>query len=133
MLQNLQFQEDVTGIVHLNFRNLDDNNLARATIPIVINPVTNTNSSVLIPDWLKNNALWWSQNEIDDNMFLQGIEYLIKNESITISQTKQTTSAVQEIPDWLKNNAGQWADNKIDDEKFAGGLKFLVENGFIHP
>ena len=123
--------EDVTGIVHLNFRNLDNNNLARTTIPIVINPLVNQDPSISIPGWLKNNALWWSQNEIDDNTFLQGIEYMIKSESIKISQTPQTISTIQEIPDWLKNNARLWADNKIDDETFVQGLRFLVENGFI--
>ena len=123
--------EDVTGIVHLNFRNLDNNNLARTTIPVVIDPLVNQDPSISIPDWLKNNALWWSQNVIDDNTFLQGIEYLIKNENITISQIPHVTSNIQEVPDWLKNNAGSWATNKIDDETFGQGLKFLVENGFI--
>ena len=31
-----------------------------------------------IPEWVKNNAKWWSAEEIDDKTFANGIEYLIK-------------------------------------------------------
>ena len=58
--------EDVTGVVNLNFENLDNNNLAKTTIPIVINRVTNHNNEIFIPDWIRNNAEWWASGEIDD-------------------------------------------------------------------
>ena len=41
-------------------------------IPIVIDRITNQNE-ISIPDWIRNNALWWSLNQIDDNTFIQGI------------------------------------------------------------
>ena len=31
-----------------------------------------------IPEWIKNNAGWWAEGAIDDNSFVQGIQYLIK-------------------------------------------------------
>ena len=31
-----------------------------------------------IPDWIKNNAGWWANGDIDDNSFVQGIQFLIK-------------------------------------------------------
>jgi len=31
-----------------------------------------------IPTWIKNNAGWWADDSIDDNSFVQGIQYLIK-------------------------------------------------------
>jgi len=31
-----------------------------------------------IPAWIKNNAGWWADGSIDDNSFVQGIQYLIK-------------------------------------------------------
>jgi len=123
--------EDVTGIVHLNFKNLDNNKHAKTTIPIVINRVADQNDSILIPDWIRNNALWWSQEEIDDNTFFQGIEYLIKNEIIVIPDTQQGTSESQEIPSWIRNNAAWWADDQIDDETFVQGLEFLIQKGII--
>ena len=122
--------EDVTGIVHLNFNNLDNNNLAKTTIPIVINPVTSQNE-ISIPDWIRDNALWWSEEETDDETFVNGIEYLIQNQIIVITQTQQGTSESQNIPSWIKNNAGWWADGEIDDETFVDGLEFLIQKGII--
>jgi hypothetical protein len=31
-----------------------------------------------IPKWIKNNAGWWADGKIDDNSFIQGIQFLIK-------------------------------------------------------
>jgi hypothetical protein len=122
--------EDITGIVNLNFNNLDSNNLAKTTIPIVIDRVTNQNE-ISIPDWIRNNALWWSEEQIDDNTFIQGIEYLIKNNIIVIPQTQQETTETKEIPSWIRNNAEWWADGQIDDETFVQGLEFLIKRGII--
>lgn len=32
-----------------------------------------------IPSWIKNNAGWWADGQIDDVAFVQGIQYLINN------------------------------------------------------
>ena len=31
-----------------------------------------------IPTWIKNNAGWWADGSIDDDSFIQGIQFLIK-------------------------------------------------------
>lgn len=31
-----------------------------------------------IPDWIKNDAKWWIDNSIDDQTFVNGIQFLIK-------------------------------------------------------
>ncbi|EPA06500.1 hypothetical protein BG20_I1424 [Candidatus Nitrosarchaeum limnium BG20] len=31
-----------------------------------------------IPSWIKNNAGWWAEGKIDDNSFIQGIQFLVK-------------------------------------------------------
>jgi len=121
---------DVSGVVNLNFRNLNNNNLAKTTIPIVIDRIT-TNEEISLPDWIRNNALWWSQEQIDDNTFVQGIEYLIKNKIILIPQTQQETTESQEIPSWIRNNAAWWADGQIDDNTFVQGLEYLIKNGIL--
>ena len=123
--------EDVSGIVNLNFENLDNNNLAKTTIPIVIDRITNQNEVISIPDWIRNNALWWSQEQIDDKTFIQGIEYLIKNDIILIPQTQQGSSESQEIPSWIRNNALWWSQEQIDDKTFIQGLEFLIKQGII--
>ena len=122
--------DDVSGIVNLNFKNLDDNNLAQTTIPIIIDRVTNTNE-ILIPDWIRNSAMSWSEEQIDDETFVQGIEYMIQNQIIVISQTEQATLESQEIPSWIRNNAAWWVSEQIDDETFVHSLEYLIQNGII--
>ena len=38
-----------------------------------------------IPDWVRNNAAWWAEGSIDDNSFVQGIQYMIKEGLMRIS------------------------------------------------
>ena len=121
--------KDITGIVNLNFNNLDNNNLASTTIPIPINPVT-SNNEISIPDWIRNNAGWWADGTIDDETFVDGIQYLIKNKIILIPQTQQETLE-SEIPSWIRDNAGLWADRTINDDSFVDGLEFLIQKGII--
>ncbi len=124
--------DDISGIVNLNFNNLDHNTLAQSTIPIVINRIITTSDEISLPEWIRSNALWWSQDQIDDITFIQGIEYLIQNNIISIPQTQQTILESQEIPPWIRSNAEWWANKQIDDETFVQGLEYLIKNGIIH-
>lgn len=93
-------------------------------------PVNNT-SSVAIPSWIKNNAKWWSQGQVDDSQFVLGIQYLIQNGIMKIPKTSVTASSSQGIPTWVKNNAGWWASGQISDDEFVKGIEYLVSNGII--
>ena len=62
---------------------------------------------------------------------MQGIEYLIQENIIVVSEKSQTGSNEQNVPDWIKNNAGWWADGSIDDETFVQGIEYLVKTGII--
>ena len=85
-----------------------------------------------IPDWIKNNAGWWAEGQIDDSSFLQGIQYLIKEGIMVIPPTETTESSEsQEVPSWIKNNAGWWAEGQIDDETFVSGIQYLIKVGVI--
>lgn len=85
-----------------------------------------------VPIWIKNNAGWWSQELIDDSDFIAGIEYLIQQEIITLSDTGTIeTNDSDEIPTWIKNNAGWWSDNLITEKEFIDGLQWLIGNGII--
>lgn len=86
---------------------------------------------IFIPDWIKNNAKWWHYDEITDDDFLKGIEYLINQNIIKISKTSETSVGSKSVPDWVKDTAGWWADGKVTDEDFLNGIQFLVENGII--
>jgi len=41
-----------------------------------------------VPDWIKNNANWWSENLIDDVDFINGLQYLIEHKIIKIDNKK---------------------------------------------
>ncbi len=85
-----------------------------------------------IPGWIKNNAEWWSQDQIDDKSFVTGIQYLINKDIMKIPPTaKGTGSGSDEIPGWIKNNAGWWADGQIDDKSFVTAIQWLITNGII--
>jgi hypothetical protein len=123
--------KDVTGIVQLNFENLNGNDLAITSIPVVVDRIGIQNNEISIPEWIRNNAAWWAEGQIDDGTFIQGIEYLIKNDIILIPKTQQETSNTQEIPAWIKNNADWWAEGQIDDETFVQGLQYLIKEGIL--
>ena len=85
-----------------------------------------------IPEWIKNNAGWWASGQIDDNSFVQGIQFMIKNKLMNIPPTSQGSgSGTNEIPSWIKNNAGWWASGQIDDGSFIQGIQYLIKEGII--
>jgi hypothetical protein len=84
-----------------------------------------------IPIWIKNNAAWWSEQQIEDSDFVAGIEYLIKNKIINVPGVQVGTSSTTEIPDWIKNNAAWWSDSLITDGDFVEAMQWLVANGVI--
>ena len=43
--------------------------------------------AILIPDWIKVSAAWWAKGEIDDEVFVRGIEFMIK-EKVIIMDSK---------------------------------------------
>ena len=103
-----------------------------ATDPILTPPVTTTPTQN-IPSWIKNNAGWWANDEIDDNSFVQGIQYLIEEGIMQIPPTTPGSSGgANEIPSWIKNNAGWWANDEIDDNSFVQGIQYLIEEGIMN-
>ena len=122
--------DDVTGIITLQFENLNGSKLADAVFSVVVDRIGV--DQIAIPDWIKNNAGWWATDQIDDSAFVQGIQYLIK-EGIMIVPTTETSESTetQAVPAWIKNNAGWWATDQIDDSAFVQGIQYLVQNGII--
>ena len=110
---------------------------SKATIKI-ISFVIQSNADTLvsqnneIPEWIKSNAGWWADGQIDDNSFVEGIQFLIKEGFMKIHVTEQgSVSQNNEIPEWIKSNAGWWADGQIDDNSFVEGIQFLIKEGFM--
>ena len=89
-------------------------------------------SEILLPDWIKNNAEWWSSDQITNDDFSLGIEFMIKEGFIKVPVTEVSTETSSDIPDWVKNNAGWWSEGMISDIDFVNGLQFLISNGIIN-
>ena len=86
-----------------------------------------------VPDWVKNTAGWWAEDQIPDSAFLQGIQFLIKEGMMMIPSTEISgSSETQEVPVWVKNNAGWWADDKISEVEFVNAIQYLIKHGIIN-
>ena len=82
-----------------------------------------------IPKWVKDNAGEWAEGAIDDDTFIQGMQYLIKENILRIPPTTQEyITDSNETPTWIRNNAGWWAEGAIDDDTFIQGMQFIVNN-----
>ena len=77
--------EFLAGIEYL----INNNIILLDFIPCSIKTESQTISSAkLVPDWVKNNAKWWSEDLIEDTDFVNGIGYLIKKQIISIDNKK---------------------------------------------
>jgi hypothetical protein len=84
-----------------------------------------------IPPWIKNNAMWWAEGKITDSDFVQGIQYLIKQEIMRVPATQSGGDSSTVIPPWIKNNAKWWAEGTIGDSDFVQGIQYLITKGII--
>ena len=97
-----------------------------------VQPSTPKMESSAIPPWIKNTAEWWVDGTIDDDSFIQGIQFLIKEDILKIPPTVQGSSSdSNSIPSWIKNTAEWWVDGTIDDNSFIQGIQFLIKEGII--
>ena len=122
--------ENISGIVNLNFKNLDNNEFAQTSIPIAIHEKKIVNSN-LIPDWVTNDIQLWSEGKINDSKLIDIINYLIENKIIIIDNNSSGISEVEKIPSWIQIIASWWIDEQIDDESFFKILEFLIQKQII--
>jgi len=86
---------------------------------------------ISVPDWIRNNAEWWASGAITDSTFVTGIEFMLENNIIMISNIPSGGSSSDEIPDWIRNNAHWWSQDLISEDEFVNSLKFLIQEGII--
>ena len=87
---------------------------------------------ISIPNWIKNNAKWWSTGKISDEEFVSGIQFMIENNIITIPNLPESQVYEEKIvPNWVRNNANWWALDKISEDEFVNAIKYLVKQGII--
>jgi len=125
-----------TGPEHILGGNPDTSGLMTIDVEVVKGGDTSFNAPTTasiteIPGWIKNNAAWWADGQIDDASFVTGIQYLINKKIMMIPETAQGYGGSDEIPGWIKNNAAWWADGQIDDNTFVQGIQFLITSGIM--
>ena len=76
--------EFLTGIEYL----INNNIILLQSVPCNEKIESQTTSAEMIPDWIKNNARWWSDNLINDIDFTNGLEYLVHNKIIKLDNKK---------------------------------------------
>ena len=58
--------------------------IALISFEVISNDIVSQDNK--IPDWIKNNAGWWADGQIDDGSFVQGIQFLIKEGFMKLSK-----------------------------------------------
>jgi len=76
--------EFVTGIEYL----INNNIILLDFVPCNDEIQSQYGDAKSVPDWIKNNANWWSENLIDDTDFINGLQYLIEYKIIKIDNKK---------------------------------------------
>lgn len=136
--ENYMYQDFSFDMINFNMKEFP---VTQALSNIESKPISKAseiNGAAALPDWVKNNAKWWAEGQIDDNSFIQGIQNLIEQDLITIVETDSKTTleteaglGSSEIPAWIKNNAGWWADGQISESDFLKGIEHLISIGII--
>ncbi len=104
------------------------------TAPNAGTPDPTADMAAEIPPWIKANAGWWADGQIDDATFVTALEYLMQNGILVVPSVDDSSSAeasAATIPPWIKTNAGWWADGQIDDGSFVSGIQYLIMEGII--
>jgi len=78
----VKFSENGSHIVHIEIEGILFQPLSLETATLTIN-VGQAETS--IPGWIKNNAGWWADGQIDDGSFVTGLQWLISNGIMKIS------------------------------------------------
>ena len=78
----VEFSENGSHTVHIEMEGILFQPIPLETATLTVN-VGQAETS--IPSWIKNNAGWWADGQIDDNSFVSGLQWLISNGIMKIS------------------------------------------------
>ncbi len=84
-----------------------------------------------IPQWVKENALWWSNEQISDSKFLEGIDFLFQKGEISVASKDITEGTESKVPSWFKITVNWWSEGKITDNDFLNAVENLLKREII--
>jgi hypothetical protein len=88
-------------------------------------------SSYFIPSWIRNVAGWWSQGQVSDDDFVNGLQYMIQNGIIKKPTAQGAGDGSQKIPSWIRNVAGWWAKMEVGDDEYVKALQWLIDTKIL--
>ncbi len=75
--------------------------------------ITTSSAKSVIPEWIKNNAKWWSEGSISETNYIKSLEYLITNRIINIPIPITEVTAAQ---------------TSLTDEERAQSFRVIISN-----
>jgi len=69
----------LTNGVTYDFKVMAQNSVGLGPESDTVSATPMMNTGILLPSWIKTNALWWAQDKISDIEYVTAIEYLINN------------------------------------------------------
>jgi len=95
---------------------------------IVLFSITAYAQTSTIPDWVKNNAKWWSDGQIGESDYISSLQYLINQGIIKIPITEVTATKVSLGDDERAQSIVVF----MEGEHFGVGETFYTFSDFIH-
>ena len=98
-------------------------------------PVTAQTASV--PDWVKNNALWWAEGKISEQEYLNSIQFLIEKEIIIVNNFPQSPESIpvdvntlfQAAQEKLSTMISPFSKNIVPESNRAVGYIVKISGG----
>jgi len=87
--------------------------------------------STYIPDWIKTYARNWATGEISDQEFMIGLDFMLQNKIIVISNFNYEHSSIGDVPSWFRNTAHWWSNDLISQQEFVNSIKYLILEDII--
>ena len=97
-------------------------------------PIDNRNQkNGEVPSWVKNTVEWWSLTKINDEDFLESLEYLIENDVIVITEKQSTTNNNElKMMSVIRTDLNTWSQNQSSDKEFFENIHWLIDNNLIN-
>ena len=117
---------EVTSMCREEHRQICAHRAAHVTVNVL------AGSDIVIPQWVKTAAEFWTSGKINDDSFVQIIKFLMHEGTIIIPDIVEFSDAAQTgIPDWIKTEAHAWAAGSSTDEEFADIIRWLVSDSDV--
>jgi len=101
------------------------------TLGIVLFSVTAYAQNSAIPDWVKNNAKWWSEGQIGESDYISSLQYLI-NEGIIKVQVPITKVIATELPLSESDTAQSIVVRYLGGDYFRQEVTIYTYSTFFH-